>query len=230
MKKCLWLVLFAPLAVMAQPANSQFQIVNTLPATCSNYSPVLEKASTGVIYTCHGGVYTPAPPGFINQIVVSGSTTTNITFSAIPGTYSSLHIGCQGLSNDAASSDFVTVQFNGDTGTNYSYSYIAGGHSALSSSFSNATAAPAVSAISSSVVSATRASQFTLDVINYAGTTFTKSYQGFGGALGSSAGNIDAFNTNGSWNSTAAITSIKLALATGPDFVAGTTCSLYGLQ
>ena len=60
-----------------------------------------------------------------------GSATGSYTFSSIPQTYTDLVVVAQATISVAAGS---VVQFNGDTGNNYSYTYISGDGSSASSS------------------------------------------------------------------------------------------------
>jgi hypothetical protein len=75
-----------------------------------------------------------------------------------------------------------------------------------------------------SAAASTYGSSF-IDIIDYAKTTKIKTTKTFGG----NAGYLDVFMFNGTWNSTAAITSILVSDAvTSASFAAGSRISLYG--
>ena len=66
----------------------------------------------------------------------NGSTAT-ITFSSIPSTYSHLHVRV--MARVAAGGEDLTLQFNGDTGANYSRHRLTGSGSAAAASGSAST-------------------------------------------------------------------------------------------
>jgi hypothetical protein len=145
------------------------------------------------------------------------STSTSITFSSIPATFTDLRLVLVG--NNAAGSNTTRLRFNSDTGTNYSRTYLEGdGSSAASSSNTNGT---------SILVGSNRTTigMQTVDVFSYTGSTFktvlcTTSNDTNGAGI---------VNRNvGLWRSTSAITSVEFSLA--DPFSIGTTATLYGIK
>ena len=57
---------------------------------------------------------------------VLSSSAASITFSAIPSTYTDLVLRVSSRNNDAGFSEGVRIQFNSDTTTKYSYTYLLG--------------------------------------------------------------------------------------------------------
>ena len=154
------------------------------------------------------------------------STTASVTFSAIPATYKHLQIRVVGRYTAAVATANLTLRFNGDTGSNYGYQSMRGQGATISS------AAPGsyqTSLLTGDLTGASAAadsygSSF-IDVIDYANTTKIKTTKTFGG----NAASLDVFMFNGTWNSTAAITSILVSDAvTSASFAAGSRISLYG--
>jgi hypothetical protein len=193
-------------------------------AGISGTPPIVVTGSVISCPTC--GTTTPA----ITQIgqVVVGSAVNNITFSSIPGTYTNLRLVVMGQSS-SGSTDDVNVNFNSDTGANYDNAQIQGsavnivGQSAQNQSTLHLGAVP-----SSSVTS--RPGTADVSIPSYAQTTFFKNV--ISNAIFWLASQSQMRNEidDGEWKSTSAITSIKLVLSSGSNFVTGTTATLYGLQ
>jgi hypothetical protein len=166
-----------------------------------------------------GATYTP----IANYLLSSAGT---ITFSSIPQTYTDLRLVINGGTTRASTSDTLTVQFNGDTGTNYSSTYMRGdGSSATSNRY---TSSNILFNDGMRMVGTTYGldSIYSLDIMNYTNTTTYKT------VLGRSAG-AEQWGTVaavGLWRSTSAISSIYLAGNTVANFAIGTTFTLYGIQ
>jgi hypothetical protein len=146
-----------------------------------------------------------------------GSAAATVTFSSIPGTYTDLVLIVAGNKSGTGSSD-ITWQANGNTGSNYSQTALYGaGSVAESDRGSNATAARAGRIGASQSVSI-------LNFFNYSNTTTNKTCIARGNVGdGLVITQVDLFR------STSAITSLSFALATGDNFNAGSTFSLYGI-
>jgi hypothetical protein len=151
-----------------------------------------------------------------------GSAAASITFSSIPATYTDLRLVFVGK-RDGATSNYVVVNVNGDTGTNYSDTQLNGnGSSATSTRNSTATAwyCGTVATIE------TNSAFFSLDVFSYAGSTFKTALSTFNNDRNGSGG--VQYNVN-LWRSTAAINSIKVDASSG-NYATGTTATLYGIK
>jgi hypothetical protein len=171
----------------------------------------------------------------IAQITVSGSTTTNITFTSIPATpFPHLKLSCHLRTNVAQAYDDIFFQINGDTGNNYDYGYVFGGYGAGSSysSSNGSITAGANGDIGNATAASDQANSFAqLDAVfdDYANTSFFKTWVSQGERSNiNTGGEILTQSFHGQWRNTAAITSIKLYPATGPDFLAGSVCTLSG--
>lgn len=147
-----------------------------------------------------------------------GSSATSVTFSSIPSTYTDLVL-VYSAQNNASSANVTTMRFNGDTGTNYSDTYMYGnGTSAATGRDTNQ------SVMSAGDIPGTTGSTWSaniINVMNYSNTTTNKTA-------------IMRHNTNGVtvasvglWRSTSAINSITLIANT---FSAGSTFSLFGIK
>jgi len=151
-----------------------------------------------------------------------GSATGTVTFSSITGSYTDLVLICNIA--QAAGNNGLRVRYNSDSGSNYSYTTVNGnGTTASSGSGSSETQL----VIANTTGSTTLELAIIANIFNYSNTTTYKTSLGRGNRASS---NVDA--TVGLWRSTAAITSIELALgASFPtnNFAAGCTFTLYGI-
>ena len=147
-----------------------------------------------------------------------GSAAASITFSSIPGTYTDLRLVIVNLASGADES----LTFNGDTGTNYFITALAGSGATASTSY-----LPSQPKIESDLIGGPGSSPHmaSFDIFSYAGST-NKS------VLVSAAMDSNGFGyvelTTGVWRSTAAITSLTLTSA-GGNFATGTIATLFGI-
>ena len=158
----------------------------------------------------------------IASSTVGGTSVANITFSSIPGTYSSLMIvaGYRGDStNPTYGTCWAAMQFNGDTASNYKnddgsgQSLVKAGMVILSNNLY-----PSSTAACTCFIAAYASTSVHKSVV----TTYT----------GNNSTTTNSFSQGvvaGVWSSTSAITSIKLYPGIGGNFNAGTTVSLYGV-
>jgi hypothetical protein len=159
-----------------------------------------------------GRTYTP-----IATSTVTGSSTTTVTFSSIPATYTDLII----ISNYiAAGNNYLMMRFNSDTGNNYSRTEILG----TGSSVSNFNGSNEPYAYISSVYAPTgQIATFVSHIMNYANTTTFKSLISRGN--NSTIGTSPVINM---WRSTSAINTILLT-PIGTGFNVGSTFTIYGI-
>jgi hypothetical protein len=152
----------------------------------------------------------------IATTTASGGETT-ISFTSIPGTYTDLVL----ISGLIATTPYeMFLQFNTDTGANYSTTFIEGnGTTASSSRSSNSTS------ILVSYNSTTNPTPVIINVMNYSNTTTNKTV-----LAKSNAASASVLAYAGMWRNTAAITSVQLKLTGGRSFSAGATFSLYGIK
>lgn len=162
--------------------------------------------------------------------ITLGSAASNIEFTSIPGAFTDLVCVLVGRTDRTATVD-EAVAFrvgNGsvDTGSNYSLTNILGtGSAALSQRASSQTSAE-WGVIATSTSSNTTPSVAILHLMSYANTNVFKT------ALGASARSEGAAVGRyvSLWRSTSAITNLRLIPVLGPNFVSGTTASLYGIK
>jgi hypothetical protein len=145
-----------------------------------------------------------------------GSATSTVTFSSISGSYTDLKLVMSGLMSAGAD---VTLQFNSDTGANYSRTYLIGsGSSAGTGATANSTSMPVFFIGSNSTYSAFA------DINNYSNSTTYKTVLCRSGDTGSY---VEA--NAGVWRSTSAITSITISASGGATFSTGAMFTIYGI-
>jgi hypothetical protein len=147
-----------------------------------------------------------------------GSTTASITFSSITGTYTDLVVVCSNLKYVTGDDD-AFVRFNGDTGTNYSWTQLNGNGSTASTNRGSSTSG--IRSING--MSTTNIGTTIINVQNYSNTTTNKT-------------TLSRHSTNfagafvGLWRNTAAINSITIINLGSGGFATGSTFTLYGIK
>jgi hypothetical protein len=141
-----------------------------------------------------------------------GSASNTVTFSSIPATYTDLIV--QGSLSPVSSVATSFVRFNGDTGNNYSTTFL---ENAASTRTTNAPSA------FFSYTGATNQQAYTIQIQNYSNAT---TYKTFLARAGDKATAVYA--TVGLWRNTNAITSVTVL--GDINFAIGSTFTLYGIK
>lgn len=148
------------------------------------------------------------------------SASGTVTFSNIPNTYKHLQVRAISRGSSVAN---ATFQFNGDTGSNYSYHIAYGqGTSVAVGSGANNT----FIYLGSQSATATTFSTEIIDILDYSSTSKAKTVRAFCGYENNSVGEVGLFS--GAWYNTTAINSIKFSLSS--NFQQNTRFSLYGIK
>lgn len=144
----------------------------------------------------------------------------SVTFSSLPQGYTDLMLV---INSKGSVTNYPAIRVNGDTGTNYSRTYLTGNGTAASSGRDTTISLAYINANSGNDTS-----NFnyvgTAHFMNYSNTTTYKTFLGRSSNAGSGA---DA--TVNLWRSTAAITSITALLNTG-NYSTGSIFTLYGIK
>jgi hypothetical protein len=150
-----------------------------------------------------------------------GSAASSYTFNSVSSTYTDLVLVVYIPTN--STNDDIFMQFNSDTGSNYSATWLRGNGTAASSPRSTNLTGIRCSDLGSPTT--TNASFIIIQIQNYSNTTTNKTVLT---RANNAAGNgLDAFV--GLWRSTAAINTIKVYPASG-SMATGTTMTLYGIK
>lgn len=150
----------------------------------------------------------------IASSIVSGGSTSTISFASIPSTYTDLVVVSNGsLANNGG----YAVRFNGDTASNYSRTWLKGDGSSASSA--RGTAEYPIYCTSDG------ANQTNVwHIMNYYNTSTFKTML----ARGSGANN-NAIVFAILWQSTSAINQVEV-ICPGTNFTSGFTATLYGIK
>lgn len=158
------------------------------------------------------------------------SNTQVVEFTSIPNTYTDLVILFYGTGYSSGTAlDNITVQFNSDTGTNYTY--IVGSNENNTAVTNRSTTQSSIKAkIAAGPSANSQPSYAKIEVFNYTNTNAWKTVLiNYGGAAGT---NYEFVGMNsGVWRSTSAVTSIQLKTDAGAatGFVSG-RFTLYGIK
>ena len=157
-----------------------------------------------------------------------GSSAASVTLSSIPSTYTDIILIVSARSNWTTDEyEGLGIQFNSDTGSNYSYTVLAG-NGAAASSFRGTSQTKIEGRLNPSYSSNTSPSANVLQLQNYSNTT---TYKTMLMRTNSSVEYYEVTATVGLWRSTSAINEVKLfPTESGAQFVAGSTFTLYGVK
>ena len=163
----------------------------------------------------------------LSTITLTASQT-SIEFTSISSAYT--HLQLRGTLKDDRPTyinDGVIINFNGDTGTNYTRHRLWGDGSTAS--------AAANTSINGSILYAGTAaagtnifSGFVLDILDYTNTNKYKTIRALNGVDGNGSGYISL--DSGLWQNTAAINSIKFTPQSGTNFLQYSKIALYGVK
>lgn len=174
------------------------------------------------------------PSGAYDSIAtatVSNGTTTTLTFTSIPATYTHLQLRyIIRTDRTDAPQDAIGMRFNSDTGVNY-YRHrfeaedtgsVSAGHNTGTDAqyhLMGATATCTSNVFASGVV----------DIIDYANTSKYKTTKSLGGVMNSATQNWMGFQSS-LWVNTSAINRIDLKVNYGTYYITGSTVALYGIK
>jgi hypothetical protein len=165
------------------------------------------------------------------------SAATTITFSNIPQTYKHLQIRYLGQTNRGTYGiDNSKIQFNGDTGSNYSWHVLSGDGSSTTAFSGAGTSQTFIKSGDRDLSTTTVSNTFgvgIIDILDYANvykykTTRSLSGEDINGTVAGFGGGVSL--SSGLWMNTAPITSIAFNVANGTQFTTNSRFSLYGIR
>ncbi len=199
-------------------------------------SHCLKISNNGGGFTCLG---VGAWVNITNLVTVAGCTVSgnvcipatnqaSVTFSNIPGTYT--HIKIMGIFNTTdGGGGNLTMQFNGDTASNYVWQTGYNFNTTIAAVGSAGTAAHGDIAPFPGSGSGNNGGSFELIIPFYTNTTWNKRWYS-SGSRWVDASNDAIFNYSGRWNAVTAITSIKMFGDSIGSIVSGSIFSIYGIN
>ena len=162
------------------------------------------------------------PTSFESIASASPTSGSSITFNSIVGTYASLQLRILGF---ASTANYFGLQFNSNTGANYTRHAIIGDGSTVTA-FGNTGRTYCQISSGSSNPSTTNGYGIIVDVLDYASSTKNKTIRSSSGLDANGSGEMSLWSHL--WVNTNAITSITVL--TDGTFSSGTTISLYGIK
>ena len=162
---------------------------------------------------------------------VLGSSAATVTFSSIPSTYRTLKLYVTARNNNAslpAGGSDIYLQFNGDTGANYSQLTVYSGGTAGGSSTYNTSMAP-MAQVAYNGSPSNNADGNEITIPHYTNTTWNKTMLCQCDRLDASTQGY-VLNFSGTWLNTAAINQIVLGIVSGDSFLSGSIFTLYGIS
>jgi hypothetical protein len=164
------------------------------------------------------GTYT-----LINSTTV-GSDSSSVTFSSIPATYTDLLLVSNWKSpNSTYGNISLSIRFNSDTGTNYSFTNVLGTGSATQS---NRSSNNSIIILNYTGSPHTQFNVFQTNILDYSNTTTYKTVIGRDSNSGGGVGAVA-----GLWRNTSAINSVTILVDSfNTGLATGSTFKLYGIE
>ena len=163
----------------------------------------------------------------LSTVTVGATAVSSITFAGIPNTYKHLQIREITKDSQASGSHSLRMQFNSDTGSNYTYHALTGdGSSASAGALTSQT-----NLFPGYVMGTTGTNVFAVsihDILDYANVSKNKVIRTLSGVDNNGSGNIGFFS--GLWINTNAINSITILPAASTNFTQYSQFALYGIR
>jgi len=168
-----------------------------------------------------------APSGAYDSIAtvtVGAGGTSYAEFTSIPSTYQHLQIRAIVRSS---SGGYAGVTFNSDTGNNYaSHELYGNGSSASAGAYTTRADIPLMPSATSSAASTFTA--LIIDVLDYANTSKYKTLRSLEGWDANGSGYVEL--QSGLWQSTSAISTLRITCAYGQSWQQYSSFALYGIK
>ena len=153
------------------------------------------------------------------------TTASDVTFSSIPGTYK--HLQIRVMASAVSGNQDGLMQFNGDTGTNYSYHFLYGSGAGSGSAGAATTQSYMLMSNNFYTTGTSLCGVAVIDILDYTNTNKYKTMRSLAGVDMNGSGSMNL--CSGNWRNTAAITSIKLYPA-GSTINTYSSYALYGVK
>ena len=162
-------------------------------------------------------------------VTVGATAVASVTFAGVPTGYKNLQIRGISRASSATNSETLSyIQFNGDTGSNYSYHYLEGDGTTRTSGSSVSQTQGLVGFIPMSGTLANTFNVTIIDILDYANTNKNKTVRALTGFDQNNNGEQHIELHSSLWINTNAITSITLTNAT--TFTQYSSFALYGVK
>lgn len=163
----------------------------------------------------------------IATTTVGAGGAADVTFSSIPSGYTHLQVRMIVRTNEANTNQNFKLQMNSDTGNNYSYHRIYGSGTSAAADAASSNGYILLDRTAGNNATSSIFGTAVLDILDYANTNKYKTTRLLGGVDLNGSGYI--MFSSGLWQSTSAITSLKIYPSTG-SWVQYSHFALYGIK
>jgi hypothetical protein len=163
----------------------------------------------------------------IATVTVGSGGASNVEFTSIPATYTHLQIRGIARTDRSATGDWLEIQLNSDTASNYNDHYLAGNGASASAGY-QATTYMEINRFPAASSTASIFGVAVTDILDYANTNKYKTIRTLSGNDQNGSGEIHL--ASGLWRNTSAITSVKILPGAGSNLVQYTQFALYGIK
>lgn len=174
------------------------------------------------------GIFANAPVSgdfqSIATVTVGSGGSSTITFSSIPSGFK--HLQVRGMALTTANGGSPQIQFNTDTGNNYSNHILYGSGSAAGTGVNTSNSGMYIGG-SNTGTNTTYPFVFVTDLLDYSNTNKNTTIRTLSGLDSNASGEISLFS--GAWYNTAAVNEIKI-YATSKTFAQYSHFALYGIK
>lgn len=165
----------------------------------------------------------------IQTVSLGSGGSSSISFSSIPSTYKHLQIRVTARNEWTINArNELLMQFNSDTGANYSWHGLDGDGSAASAQGSASTSSMGTGALAGDQLTSGIYSAFVIDILDYQNTNKYKTTRALTGVDGNGSGWL--WYRSGNWRSTSAVSTITLLPANSQTFKQYSSFALYGIK
>ena len=169
-----------------------------------------------------------APAGAYDALatVTVGSTSVaTISFSGIPQGYK--HLQIRGIARAVSGNAYMKIQYNGDTGANYTYHQLFGSGTAAAADAGTAQTGAGAMAVAPGSIGAGIFAPTIIDILDYSSTAKNKTQRELSGFDSNGGGDIRL--DSGLWLNTSAINQITLVISAST-FAQYSQFALYGIR
>lgn len=164
----------------------------------------------------------------IATVTVGAGGSSSISFSSIPSTYKHLQVRGIARTSRASTQDALGMQFNSDTGSNYSRHQLNGDGTSATADAGTSTTSMQINRFTASSATANNFGVLVADILDYSNTNKYKTVRTLGGYDDNGSGFITL--NSGLWMSTSAVSTITLISINAANFAQYSSFALYGIK
>ena len=188
-------------------------------------TPILGIMASGM----SGNLWAPGKDYDSIATVTVSTAVSSISFTSIPATYKHLQLRILGRGTNPNTECQFVYQFNGDTGSNYTFHLLRGsGAAAFADAGTSQTFTQATVRYAAGTAAANMFGAGISDILDYSNTNKYKTVRSIGGTDQNGSGNL--YYSSNLWLNTAAISSILVFNQDGNNLAQYSSFALYGIK